>query len=111
MKWKTLTTGILENLGHSGLEGAEGYEYKLKVVSVVGGCSVDDIKEAIDFWMSDRAGDCSTFLDSLGIEEENALKCSAHLILGVDHAIEKVLKSFEQKIGMHKLLDIIAGDS
>ena len=82
----------------------------MKCLSVLGGCTVDDIKESIDFWMSDRAGDCSTFLDSLDVEEAKVLKCSAHLILGVDHALEKVLKQFEQRIGVHKLLDLGAGD-
>ena len=69
-----------------------------------------DIKDAIDFWMSDRAGDCSTFLDSLGVEEQKALKCCAHLILGVDSAVDKTFKFFEQKIGRHRLLDLSAGD-
>ena len=37
---KTLTTGFIENLGHSGAEGAEGYEYKLKCLAFLGGCTV-----------------------------------------------------------------------
>ncbi len=71
---ETLTTGFLENIGHSGSEGAEGYEYKLKCLAVLGGCSVDEIKSSIDFWMSDRAGDCTTFLENLDIQDEKALK-------------------------------------
>ena len=105
-----LTTGFSENIGHSGAEGAQGYEYKLKCLAVLGGCSFEDIKTAIDFWMSDRAGDCATFLESLDVENEKVLKCCAHLILGVDHACDKVFKSTEQKIGVQKLLNLSAGD-
>ena len=74
------------------------------------GCTVDDTKNAIDFWMSDRAGDCTTFLKSLNVEDEKVLKCCAHMILCADHAIEKTFKQLEQKIGVHKLLDTSAGD-
>ena len=70
----------------------------------------NDIKNAIDFWMSDRAGDCTTFLKSLNVEDEKVLKCCAHMILCADHAIEKTFKQLEQKIGVHKLLDTSAGD-
>lgn len=110
IKRTIFTTGILENIGHSGMEGAAGYEYKLKCLAVLGGCSVDDIKASIDFWMADRASDCVTFLESLDVENDKALKCCAHIILGIDHACDKVFKVAEQKIGVHKLLNMSAGD-
>ena len=72
-------------------------------------CSVEDIKSEIDFWMTDRAGDCSTLLENLDVESSKILKCSAHLILGIDHAIDKVFRETEQKIGVHKLLELSAG--
>ena len=59
--------------------------------------------------MSDRAGDCASLLENLGITEEKILKCSAHIILGVDHAIDKVFRNTEQNIGVQKLLYVNAG--
>ena len=38
------------------------------------------------------------------------LKCSAHIILGIDNAIDKVYRNFEQKIGVQKLLDVTGGE-
>ena len=105
----TMTTGYQENLSHTGLDGARAYELRLKMLSVLAECSVDDLKSEIDFWITDRAGDCSVLLEKLGVESDKILKCSAHLILGIDHAIDKVFRTTEQKIGVHKLLEISAG--
>ena len=105
----TMTTGYQENLSHKAVDGATAYELGLKILSVLAECSVDELKSEIDFWITDRAGDCSALLKELGIETEKILKCSAHIILGIDHAIDKVFKTTEQKIGVHKLLEISAG--
>ena len=48
--------------------------------------------------MFDRAGDCASLLENLGITEENILKFSAQNILGVDHAVDKVFRNTEQKM-------------
>ena len=106
---KTMTTGYQENVSHSGAEGAKAYEFKLKCLSILAECSVDELKTAIDFWITDRAGDCGTLLKELGIEFDKILKCCAHVILGIDHACDKVFKETEQKIGVQKLLDLSAG--
>ena len=45
----TMTTGYIENLSHSGADGATAYEFKLKILSVLADCSVEDIKSEIDF--------------------------------------------------------------
>ena len=42
--------------------------------------------------------------------EEKILKCTAHIILGADHATIKVFKNTEQKIGVQKLLNVTAGE-
>ena len=55
------------NIGHSGVEKAGGDEYKLKWMAVLGGCNVDEIKSAVDFWMSDGENDNATFPESLDI--------------------------------------------
>ena len=99
-----LTTGYLENVSHSGADGALGYELKLKSLAVLAGVDVEELKSAVDFWITDRAGDCGKLLEGLGIEEEKILKCCAHVILGVDHSIDKVFRDTEGKIGVQKLL-------
>ena len=105
---KVLTTGYLENVSHSGADGALGYELKLKSLAVLAGVDVEELKSAVDFWITDRAGDCGKLLEGLGIEEEKILKCCAHVILGVDHSIDKVFRDTEGKIGVQKLLDVSA---
>ena len=66
------------------------------------------VKDAVDFWMSDRSGDCSVLLKNLRVENEKILKCCAHVILGMDYAINKVFWDTEQRIGIQKLLDVRA---
>ena len=105
-----MTTGFHENIGLTGEEQAEGYQYKLNILSILTGSTVDEIKSHIDVWMSDRAGDCFTFLDSLDVNDNKALKCCAHLILCINHGAENVFKQVENQIGVHKLLNISAGD-
>ena len=53
-----------------------------------------------------RAGDCASSLENLRITEEKILKCSAHIILSVDH----VFRNTEHKIGVQKLLHVNAGE-
>lgn len=108
-KRKILTTGYLENTNHCGADSATAYEYKLRCLAVLAGTDVDEIKTAVDFWMTDRAADCEKFFDVLGVEEKKVLKCCAHLILGIDYAIDKVFRDTEIKIGVQKLLNVSAG--
>ena len=105
-----MTTGYVENISHSGRDGAAAYEFKLRCLAILANSSVDEIKSSVDFWMSDRAGDCATLLDNLGIQSNQIIKCSAHNILGVDHACDKVFRNIEQKIGVQKLLKVTAGE-
>ena len=58
MSRKPTTTGYSENITHSGADGTAAYERKLKCLAVLAECDVEYIKRSIDFWMSDRAGDC-----------------------------------------------------
>lgn len=107
---KILTTGYVENVSHAGAEGATAYKYKLQTLAILTNSTCDEILEAFDFWMTDRAGDCSTLVEALGITDDKVLKCSAHLILAVDHACDKVFRNVEQKIGIQQLLKLSAGD-
>ena len=109
-KRKFFTLGFTENISHEGKVAAECYEYRLKCLAVLCNSSVEEIKDNIDFWLSDRAGDCGTMLEHLQIEDEKLVKCSAHIILGADNAADKVFKNVESQIGVHKLMSISAGD-
>lgn len=106
---KVFTTGYSENTSHSGVDSAKTYQHKLQCLAVLTDSSVEEILSSIDFWMADRAGDNSVMLQTLGIAEDKILKCCAHVILAIDHAIDKVFKDVEQRIGVHKLLDVSAG--
>lgn len=107
---KVMTTGYIENVSHAGSEGAEAYKYKLQMLALLTNSTCDEVLEAFDFWLTDRAGDCNTLVQSLGIEEGKVLKCSGHLILAIDHACDKVFRNIEQKIGIQQLLKLSAGD-
>ncbi|XP_013414654.1 uncharacterized protein LOC106176709 [Lingula anatina] len=109
-KRTTLTTGYVENVSHSGEDGAKAYEFKLKCLAILANSTVDELKSEIDFWMTDRAADCEVLLQTLGVDPSKILKCCAHIILGIDHAIDKVFKNTEQKIGIHQLLEVSAGE-
>lgn len=108
---ETFTTGFSKNISHTRVDGARAYETKLKCLAALPNSSVDEMKESIDFWMSDRAGDCGTMFKELIVEEKNILllKCNAHVILGIDHAADKVFRDAEQKIGVQKLIDVKVG--
>ena len=41
--------------------------------------------------MTDRTGDCANLLEGHGMEKK-ALKCCAHIILGINYAIDKVFQ-------------------
>ena len=83
---QTFTTSYVENVSHSGQDAAAAHDMKLKVLAVLSDSTLDEIKESIDFWITDRAGDCNIMLQHLGVEEGKKLKCNAHVILGADNA-------------------------
>ena len=107
---RILTTGYSENISHKGIDAAQAYTVRLKILAALSDSTVEDIKESVDFWMCDRAGDCAVILDSLGIDEQQILNCNAHVILGVDNAADKVFRQIERSIGIQKLIDVKAGE-
>ena len=107
---REVTTGYIENASHSGSDGAELYRFRIKCLAALADVTVDNILEFIDFFMTDRAGDNATLLESLDVDSKKIIKCSAHVILGVDHAVDKVFRNAEQKIGVHKLLQLSADE-
>ena len=97
---KTMITGYVENTSHSGKDAASAYEFKVRCLAILSNSSVEEIKSS----------DCTTLLDNLGIESNKVIKCCAHIILGIDHACDKVFKNIEQNIGIQKLLKVSAGE-
>ena len=88
----------------------ELYEYRMKCLAVLYNSTVEHIKESIDFWISDRAGDCGTMIENLEISSDKHIRCTAHVILGADNAADKVFRNTEQRIGVHKLMAGSAGE-
>ncbi|QQP50853.1 Hypothetical protein FKW44_011994, partial [Caligus rogercresseyi] len=87
-----MATGYSDNDSHSRADIDDAsYVLKLKYLTLLADSNVEDIKSSLDFWITDRAN-----ATHLGVTEENILKCSAHIILGADHA-DKVFKNTEQK--------------
>lgn len=69
-----MITGFIENISHSGKDGADAYEFKLTCLAILAKSSLDEIKSQIDFWMTDRASDCRTLLENLGVDDDQILK-------------------------------------
>ena len=88
----------MENVGHCGEDATEVYTDNLKNLSLIGDTTIDELKAAIDFWITDRAPDCEKFLEEMGVDEQKILKCCGHLILGVDNACDKVFRDAEQRV-------------
>ena len=107
---KTLTTGFMENISHSGQDSAATYEEKLKILAILGDFTLDEIKNEVDFWMSDRAGDNEAFRESMAIPESKNLKCCANITLVVDNACDKVFREAKQRIGVHNLISVKVGE-
>ena len=101
---QTFTSGFYENASHGGEFAAETIRHDITKMAIITGNSYADMLTYIDFFMTDRAADATTMLDHLGIDEDKRLKCNAHIMLGVDVAIDKVLKDTETLVGPSALI-------
>ena len=101
---QTFTSGFYENASHSGEISADTIRHDLAKMAVLTGNTYNDMLNFVNFFMTDRAGDATTMLDSLGVIEEKQLKCNAHIILCVDVAIDKVYKDAETLMGASSLI-------
>jgi hypothetical protein len=90
----TFTTGFDPNLSHKGSDSAFSINTKLKMLSGLSSCTVEDINSQVNFWMGDRADDVTKVFEILGIESGRVLRCSAHISVGADVAVDKVFKQF-----------------
>ena len=108
---QTFTTGFDPNLSHKGSDSAFSINTKLKMLAVLASSSVEDIKAQINFWMGDRADDVTKAFELLEIESGRVLRCSAHISVGADNAINKVFKLFENTVGIQNLITLNAGQT
>ena len=67
------TSGFYENASHGGEFAAETIRHDIAKMAVITGNSYEDMLKFIDFFMTDRAGDATTMLDTLNIDEERRL--------------------------------------
>ena len=107
----TFTTGFTPNISHSGQDQGTTMKYSLQTLAILirdemgdPEFNYNDLIEHIDFFMCDRSSDGNIVLDELGIEDGQRLKCSAHVILSIDEAIDSVLRDIESSIGRDKLI-------
>ena len=107
----TFTTGFDPNLSHKGSDSAFSIETKLNMLAVLTSSTMEEIKSQVNFWMGDRADDVTKAFAILGIESGRVLRCSAHITLGADSAVDKVFKLFENTIGVQNLISLNAGQA
>ena len=108
-KRENLTTGFHENASKAGKEASKQISSVFKMLAALAECSEGEIKDAIDFFIADRAGDVRVMLRELGIEDEKVLKCTAHIILCCDYVMDKIFRQNECDIGVNNLLNVSAG--
>ena len=108
---QTFTTGFDPNISHTGADSAYSLNTKLEMLAVLTSQTPDHLKNLIDFWIGDRADDVTKALEILGVESKKVLRCSAHITLGADTAVDKVFKMFENQIGVQNLIELTAGQS
>ena len=99
-----VTSGFYENASHGGEFAADTVRHDIAKMAILTGNTYEDMLKFIDFFMTDRAGDATTMLNNLDIEEGRRLKCNAHIMLGVAVSIDKVLKDTETLIGPSALI-------
>lgn len=97
-------TGFRQNVSHAGKDAAEVVKLDISKMAVITGNTYEDMKGMINYFMTDRAGDGDTMLDNLEISPEKRLKCNAHVLLAIDHAMDKVFKDIETQVGASNLI-------
>ena len=102
---KTFTTGFTPNLSHSGVDQAETLQFNLQCLALLSGddTTVDDIKDQIDFWMSDRVADTDVTLDELqskdfkGFQSNRFGRTSFLASLYLEHQ-QDLLRFFDEEV-------------
>ena len=76
--------GYYPNISHSGSDSAITVNTVLDMLAVVSDSEPGEVKELIDWFQGDRAGDNLVMLQELGIKEEKTVKCNAHITLAIE---------------------------
>ena len=101
---ETYTSGFYQNISHKGIHAADTIRHDIAKMAVLTENTYEEMKDMIDFFMTDRAGDADTMLDELSVAEERKLKCNAHILLAVDNAMDTMFKDTETLIGNSNLI-------
>ena len=89
---ETFTTGFQENASHCGKVAAKTIQHEIAKMAVLTKNTYEDMKGMVDYFMNDRSGDGEIMLDELGVDRNKRLKCSAHVLLTIEVAQDKVFK-------------------
>lgn len=76
--------GYYPNISHAGSDSAITVNTVLDMLAVVSDSEQDEVKNFIDWFQGDRAGDNLVMLEELGIKEEKTVKCNAHITLAIE---------------------------
>ena len=101
---QSFTTGFTANISHKGEDSAVSVQSVLAQMAVLCNVKFEEMFDFLDFFMNDRAGDSDTMLDSLGVSDDQRLKCNAHPLLCVQNCVDKTFKDKETEIGVSKLI-------
>lgn len=101
---RTLSAGYHANASHTPEAAAKQLDMVFTSLAILTGATLQEIKDIIDMFMTDRAENKT--LDKMGINEDRRTNCCAHIILGADAAVEKVLLAFERQVGVGKPLQL-----
>ena len=103
---QSFTLGLLENLRHSGEDGARSLRHNFQALVALCGSTQTEMQGMFDFFMGDRGPDVDPALTVLGVNADQWLKCCPHMLLAIDEACDKVFRQHEQAIGSNKLLQV-----
>ena len=96
--------GYYPNISHAGADSAITVSTVLDMLAVVSNSKLEEVKDSIDWFQGDRAGDNLVMLEELDIKEEKTVKCNAHVCLAIEEAVDSVMLDTEVKVGKDKLI-------
>ena len=96
--------GYYPNISHSGSDSAITVNTVLDMLAVVSDSKPEEVKDFIDWFQGDRAGDNLVMLEELGVKEEKTVKCNAHILLAIEDAMDSVMCDTEVAVGKDKLI-------
>ena len=96
--------GYYPNISHAGADSAITVNTVLDMLAVVSGSKPEEVKDCIDWFQGDRAGDNLVMLKELEIKEEKTVKCNAHICLAIEEAVDSAMLDTELTVGKDRLI-------